>query len=155
MYRKPEPLFVSLARHIAPEPFSGCWLWMGAIRTDGYGSIRVGGKSRYAHRVCFEVNRGPIPNGLELDHLCRTRCCVNPAHLEPVTRRVNVVRGNAPAQLVKRNKERGAAVTHCLAGHPYTPENTGRTWPGSRYCRTCNRVRGAERYKRTRGEVAA
>jgi hypothetical protein len=73
---------------------SGCWVWQGAL-SSGYGSMRADGRTRPAHRVFYERHLGAIPKGLDLDHLCRNKACVNPAHLEPVTRRENVWRGAA------------------------------------------------------------
>ncbi len=78
---------------ILPEPNTGCWLWIGSTNTRGYGRIYVNGKTRPAHRLCYELLRGSIPPGLHLDHLCRVPCCVNPAHLEPVTCAENIRRG--------------------------------------------------------------
>lgn len=119
-----------------PEPNSGCWLWFGATNPKGYGNVAVKGRTVGAHRLSYEEFVGPIPDGLDLDHLCRMPCCINPAHLEPVTRRENVIRGNVP-------KVCGAhelAKTHCPSGHEYTEENT-RRYRGSRYCKECNRAR--------------
>lgn len=79
----------AFASHIHFEPNSGCWLWAGADNGVGYGKFR----GKYAHRISYEMNRGPIPNGMHLDHLCRVRCCVNPSHLEPVTNAENARRG--------------------------------------------------------------
>ena len=79
-----------------PVTESGCWLWIGACERDGYAKIVVNKKRRSAHRYAYELFIGPIPHGLQLDHLCRVRCCVNPAHLEPVTGSENVMRGNGP-----------------------------------------------------------
>ncbi len=72
---------------------AGCWLWVGKVNRGGYGVTSVAGKTRSAHRVSYEWHVGPIPIGLDLDHLCRVRRCVNPDHLEPVTRRENINRG--------------------------------------------------------------
>lgn len=80
----------------------GCWLWQGALNTKGYAVLSVGGRGgrrHYAHRLSYEIHVGPIPAGLQIDHLCRVRRCVNPAHLEPVTNRENVLRGIAARQL--------------------------------------------------------
>jgi hypothetical protein len=105
----------------------GCWVWTAARQSKGYGSFYVPGVGRLlAHRFSYEFFIAPIPSGLELDHLCRVRRCVNPWHLEPVTPRVNNQRG------AKGQK------THCDHGHEYTPENTYRSPShGRRSCRTC------------------
>ena len=123
---------------------AGCWLWHGARIRDGYGSIRVGGRSVLAHRLAWELLRGPIPPGLTLDHLCRVRNCVNPDHLEPVTFKENVMRGNGvSAQEARR--------TACIHGHLFTPENTYRPTNGrqKRSCRACN-LRAVRAYKARR-----
>jgi len=110
-----------------------CWLWAAGINSLGYGKFQIGKKSCFAHRVSYELSIGPIPEGLSLDHLCRVRHCVNPAHLEPVTQRENIMRGNGIAA-----KE--AAKTHCPKNHPYDEENT-RNYRGKRFCKACNRDR--------------
>lgn len=111
----------------------GCWRWKGAIvggENGGYGQFRVGDRRIVAHRVAYELLVGPIPEGLELDHLCRNRWCVNPAHLEPVTHLENMRR--APRWQDKNIK------THCIRGHEYTPENTYvNKKTGARRCRMC------------------
>lgn len=115
-----------------------CWLWTAYLRR-GYGKIKISNRTVLAHRFAYEMLVGPIPDGLQLDHLCRVRNCVNPAHLEPVTSRENTLRGATPAAL-------NAAKTHCKNGHEYTPENTylikpTKTQPnGARACRTCRRA---------------
>lgn len=122
---------------------SGCWLWMGPKNNNGYGSMsaRVGGirKPVIAHRFVYQMLRGAIPQGLQLDHLCRVRHCVNPDHLEAVTARENLMRSPT---LQAEN----AAKTHCVHGHEFTPENTRiRKRPGGgRVCRTCFRDRDRE-----------
>lgn len=115
------------------EVVSGCWLWRGNIHKEGYGRFHVNGCKQLAHRVSYELFRGRIPEGMQIDHLCRVRFCVNPNHLEVVTGRENTLRGEGICA-------KWAKQTHCLHGHEYTPENTymyGR-W---RYCRECARLR--------------
>jgi hypothetical protein len=116
---------------VIPEPMSGCWLWGAAANSAGYGMASVGGKWGLAHRHAFMALHGGITPGLELDHLCRTPLCCNPAHLEAVTHRENMLRGNTPSA-------RHAHKTHCDHGHEFTPENTYRG-PRGRNCRACRR----------------
>ncbi len=85
-----------------------------------------------AHRFAFEMARGPVPEGLQLDHLCRVRHCVNPGHLELVTSRVNTLRGTSFSAV-------NATKTHCPKGHPYSTENTHTDASNKRHCRVCNR----------------
>jgi hypothetical protein len=115
-------------------PWSGCWIWMGAC-SGGYGHVRLNRELKLAHRLCFEMHRGPIPDGLELDHLCRVPCCVNPSHLEAVTSSENTRRGRNP----EVTRARYAQITHCPKGHPYAGENLRVTGSGNRYCLTCRR----------------
>jgi hypothetical protein len=115
-----------------------CWLWTGATVAGGYGCLRADGRPLRAHRVAYELTVGPIPDGLVLDHLCRTPACVRPDHLEPVTQRENILRGTSPAAQF-------AAATHCKRGHEFTPENTMRRKGSTRECRTCRKHRRAKR----------
>ncbi len=115
----------------SPEPNTGCWLWTGALNRAGYGLFHSRSGSNIAHRVSYELHRGPIPDGLTLDHLCRVRCCINPDHLEPVSMRVNTLRGTSFAAT-------NATATHCPKGHPLSGKNI-RLWHGSRACVLCNR----------------
>lgn len=125
-----------------------CWLWTGALDQDGYGFLNISEKSVRAHRWSYELNVGPIPDGLVIDHLCRVRHCVNPAHLEPVTNGENVMRGEGLAPTLAR-------VTHCPQGHEYNEENTY-VKPGGRNhraCRVCMNARSAE-WNRSRDKDA-
>lgn len=95
------------------EAPSGCWLWASTLNRKGYGTIRAGGsapKRFLAHRVAYQLVVGAIPAGLQLDHLCRVRHCVNPAHLEAVTARENLRRGMGPAVTRARHAARRAAM---------------------------------------------
>lgn len=112
------------------EKTDDCWLWLGCTR-NGYGSFNVRMRSGYAHRWAYEHLVGPIAAGFELDHLCRNPLCVNPAHLDPVLHRTNVLRGESPAAA-------NARKTHCIRGHEFTDENTYIVEAtGSRMCRQC------------------
>jgi hypothetical protein len=117
-----------------------CILWTDHIGSLGYGRIYVGGgKYVYAHRVAYEEQIGPIPEGMVIDHLCRVRCCVNVAHLEVVTNQENIMRGNG---IMARN----ARKTRCDQGHPFDEGNTIAR-PEGRACRICARY-AAERYRK-------
>ena len=138
---KPKPRPSALERFLAKvDKTETCWLWIACKSTAGYGDF---GNEGEAHRWSYKHFVGPIPEGLELDHLCRVRNCVNPAHLEPVTHRENVLRGDAPCA-------KNALVTHCPAGHPYDDENTRQMPRGGRKCRACHRkwVKEAKRKRR-------
>jgi hypothetical protein len=119
-----------------------CWQWTAYCTKEGYGRISVNNESTLAHRVIYEELVGQIPEGLELDHLCRNRSCVNPAHLEPVTHLINVRRGEARPPI-------RAHTDVCVRGHLKTPENT-RIVPGTdkRECRKCRVIYQQEYRKR-------
>lgn len=118
-----------LAAMVAIDPVTGCHNWIGSVRTRGYGRTSVGGKSVYTHRLAYELARGPIPNGMVIDHLCRNRRCCNPDHLEVVTNRENIRRGIGITATIK---------THCPQGHPYDAENTRINRRGKKVCRACS-----------------
>lgn len=115
------------------EPSTGCWIWQGRINPNGYGQLTRKRTSLYAHRYAYESMVGEIPIGTELDHLCRVRSCCNPAHLEPVTRQVNSLRGIGPGLTTLRK----FTVQHCKKGHEFTADNTRWTKTGWRRCRQC------------------
>ena len=116
---------------VSPEPFSGCWLWMGGGTRYGHFAIDETDKQN-AHRVSWKLFRGPIPDGLVIDHLCKNIVCVNPRHLEPVTQQVNVDRSTVAASARRRQ----AAKTCCAQGHPFD----GRNKRGTRTCSICRRA---------------
>ena len=118
-----------------------CWPWRGALTNGGYGHFSVTNKSVMAHRWAYEYEVGPVPDGLQLDHLCRTRVCVNLRHLEPVTGKVNILRGDSPSA-------KNARKTHCKRGHEFTSDNTYVWRGGERKCRECILIRKFHRGQR-------
>ena len=126
----------------------GCWEWLGYVNPGGYGRyIDPEQKGWQAHRKAWVLTGRELIAGMELDHLCRNRSCVNPEHLEQVTKQENIRRGDGGRMWRLR--------THCPSGHPYDDENT-RIYQGRRYCIACNRESSRKRYSRRRsGAVAA
>lgn len=114
-----------------PSPYS-CWEWEGGVIPDGYGLFRFEDHHQLVHRLAYRWLVGEVPNGLELDHLCRNRICVNPLHLEAVTHRINLLRGRSLAA-------QNARKIDCKRGHPLSGENLW-THNGQRLCRECRRA---------------
>lgn len=139
-----------LSKCVATE--TGCWEWTGGhFVSTGYASFNLKRddgiwRPQPAHRVAYELLHGSIPEGLEIDHLCRNRGCVNPGHLEAVTRRENIRRSFGPSGI-------NARKTHCSKGHPYDAENT-RVRRGKRECIECYRAMDRARQKTEKRRVA-
>lgn len=146
---------------IHPEPNSGCWLWTASTTAYGYGRFFTGRRNGHshwdlAHRISYLMNVGPIPSDKELDHLCRVPTCVNPNHLEPVTRQVNVWRGwNA-------RKQDGTAwhKDFCKRGHLYSGLNLyiwtdPKTGDKKRMCRRCHAIREVSYWRKRNGKEGA
>jgi hypothetical protein len=125
---------------------TGCWEWTAGLHTAGYANFSVGGRPAYGHRVAVEAFGAPIPEGLVCDHLCRTRHCVNPLHIEVVPQRTNVVRGDGP----RMTRERFATKTHCKQGHALTEDNL--TNGARRRCKACCRASTAKHRRLKRGD---
>lgn len=125
-----------------------CWLWTATVTKGGYGMFYFNGHHVYAHRFAYEWFVGPIPAGLQIDHVrsrgCRHRHCVNPAHLEAVTQRENLLRGDTISA-------RAAAATHCPQGHPYSGDNLQVRKTGKRNCRECHREQNRRSWAKRRG----
>jgi hypothetical protein len=112
-----------------PHP-AACWTFVGGLSSRGYGQFYFDGRLHTAHVVAWELTNGPVPDGMQLDHLCRNRACSNLAHLEPVTGKTNV----------ERSPVHNGAKTHCPSGHPYAGDNLRiRSTDGARICRACVR----------------
>ena len=125
----------------------GCWMWMHLRTHLDYGRFCFEGKWRLAHRVGYQLLKGPIPDGLTLDHLCRNTWCVNPDHMDPVTQKENNLRGNSLAAWRARQ-------THCKRGHAFDEANTYRDRSSNRrYCIACRAVTGEAWRSSPRGKA--
>jgi hypothetical protein len=127
-----------------------CWIWVAGVNQCGYGWFRANGKAVRAHKFIYERLRGPVPDGLVLDHRCRIRRCVNPEHLKPITRVENTLIGFAPTA-------QNARKTHCKRGHELAGENLGRRSdrPSERVCRACEAIRRVGEVQYERAEASA
>lgn len=137
----PEKRLQRIMRRVDKSAEGGCWNWLGPKDPDGYGRV-LWPEGRMLHRVVYILSGGHIPPGYEVDHLCRNRACVNPAHMEPVTRKENTMRGVSP-QAVNARK------THCVHGHELSGDNVYTQGGRRRQCRQCNAA-AARRYKEGR-----
>lgn len=122
----------------------GCFEWTSSLTSDGYGKVWDGSKTRLAHRVAYEFANGKIPNGLEIDHLCRNRRCVNPDHLEAVTAKINSQRSLSVSGVNFRK-------THCQKGHVFDQVNKN----GHKICTQCRRDVCKEHYYKNRESILA
>jgi len=120
---------------------NGCWEWLGAKSSHGYGIVYNNHKINYVHRLTFYQYKYSIPKGKQIDHLCRNRICCNPHHLEIVTPKTNVLRGISSQAKNKRK-------THCKNGHEFTKENTIIQNGDNRRCRKCHYDYNNRRYKK-------
>jgi len=127
---------------VRADPATGCWVWQAGCFCDGYGNFWCCGSAHRAHRFAYRQLVGPIPSWLQIDHLCRNRACVNPAHMELVTCRENLSRGVGIGLGAVRFQ---TSKTHCPQGHPYDEQNTYIYPTGARGCRACNRIHSRER----------
>lgn len=117
-----------------------CWNWKSVLDAGGYGQFKYNGKMVHTHRFVLKLIGVELIDGLQIDHLCRNRKCVNPTHLEQVTKRENILRGVSPSAI-------HAKKTHCPKGHDYTTENTYYYKRGGRQCKKCIIERSLNQYK--------
>lgn len=127
---------------------NGCWQWTGSLDREGYAVFWLGKNNVRAYRYSYELTKGKIPNGLQIDHLCRNHSCVNPDHLEPVTGKENTNRGI----LSQVTKDRFKNLTHCNRGHSLKGNNIIYL-PKQRLCRKCNQKRQSEYYQRKKEKL--
>lgn len=126
------------------EITTSCWLWHGTVSRSGYGSFSIRNRDGRSHRFTYELFIGPLPSGLEIDHLCKVRNCVNPEHLEAVSHRENLLRGSGIAAI-------NSQKTACVHGHEYNDMSTYTNSLGERRCRICKRIQNnSEQAKQVR-----
>lgn len=128
----------------------GCWRWIGAHHQEGYGVFNMG-RLMGAHRWIYQEVFGPIPNGFEIDHLCKVTACIRPSHLEAVTPSENVKRSSSWHHFV----ESASKVRECPQGHQYTDENTYIDKQNCRHCKECQRQRSKERWRKIHAQTEA
>ena len=128
------------------DPSGDCWLWQGAVHTDrgGYGAFQDGDGIKYAHRAAWELENGPIPEGMQVCHHCDNPPCVRGSHLFLGTQKDNI------ADMLAKGRGHEQKKTICPQGHPYDEENTRYRAGGGRECRKCRQVQGRARSKRYR-----
>lgn len=122
---------------------SGCWIWIGGTRSDGYGQLSISGKTKVAHRVAYELYVGEIPEGMNVCHTCDVKSCVNPNHLFLGTQSDNMY------DCVNKGRHPQTQKTHCPKGHEYASENTYINKKSGRSCRTCYLEQRRKRYHST------
>lgn len=137
-----EKILARIEARTVVDPETGCHVWQGST-TKGYGTLSVDNKTWRAHRLAYVLAHGAVPEGMVLDHLCRNRACCNPAHIEAVTNRENLLRGEGTLASWYWS-------TECKQGHPRTPENTYTTADGRRSCKLCEGTRKRGWYARAR-----
>lgn len=142
MARPCTPLAVKFDRTVQHDGVTTCWHWSGNTNQT-YGIIRYGRKKVFlAHRYSYERFNGPLIPGLQIDHICRNKLCVNPAHLRQVTHSENML------AIPEHIRKAGRRKSHCKYGHEFTPDNTGTvrgTYGMERYCRVCRRASDRKR----------
>lgn len=144
--KDPEKIKAQIQRHVIIDEATGCWLWQGDSVKGGYGRTFVDGRKWLAHRAAFTAYKGPIPEGLTLDHLCKRQACCNPEHTEPVTMKENTMRGNSFSRI-------NAEKTHCSRGHELAGDNLYRYNDGRRDCRQCMSIRYVAYYAANRERI--
>jgi hypothetical protein len=132
-----------ILKHSMPEPNTGCWIWHGDSVNGGYGRTSVDGRKWLVHRAAYHAWVGDIPKGLTIDHLCKQPSCCNPQHMEPVTMKENIMRGDSFSRI-------NAEKVECKRGHPLSGDNLYRYKDGRRDCRTCMDIRYRAYYEANR-----